>query len=107
MFDIHKELYSFYYSFDHISTAERYFTKIFYTMLMSYILYFQCYIHDTNHSVFNGPQTVSRYHLMEQTVSSLYKRPIYSRTGVQFLKIVVLTDKDGNGSNIYLATGEF
>lgn len=63
-----------------------------------------CYIHDTNPSVFEGPQTVSRYQLMELNVNSLYGRPIYSKTGVQFLKIVVHPDKEGSGSNIYLAT---
>ena len=50
---------------------------------------------------------MSRYQLMEENVDSLYGRPIYSKTGVQFLKIVVHPDKQGSGSNIYLATGMF
>lgn len=63
-----------------------------------------CYLHDTRPSSFDGPQTVSRYQLMAENVDSLYGRPIYSKTGVQFLKIVVHPDKHGSGSNIYLAT---
>ena len=44
---------------------------------------------------------------MVENVNALYGRPIYSKTGVQFLKIVIHPDKQGSGSNIYLATGRF
>ena len=69
--------------------------------LLSLIL--QCKIHDTDPSAFNGQ--VSRYQLMEENVNPLFGKPIFYQKGIQFVKLVVIDDKNGSGANIYVASG--